>query len=183
VETREQHQQLGVYYEREDYASVWRRLLIDAVDIPLALAISIVLLAAVASEFDDTPGLLFALLAITWFGYFVVLKGSRYRTLGYIVAKARIVNLAGERPGVFSLILRLLFVVGGPLNSLIDLLWLTGDPHRQALRDKFASTYVIRQAAVPVGTGMVRVRTYMFWGMTFLFREVTRAKGAACTSA
>jgi hypothetical protein len=115
VETREQHQQLGVYYELEDYASVWRRLLIDAVDIPLALAISIVLLAAVASEFDDTPGLLFALLAVTWFGYFVVLKGSRYRTLGYMVAKAR-ASLTSRASGLESSALSF-----GCYSSLADL--------------------------------------------------------------
>lgn len=178
METKEQHKQVGVYYELEDYASVWRRLLIDAVDFPVALALSVVV-AAVASGFDEAPGLLVAALTIVWFVYFVLLKASRYRTLGYIVAKARIVNLTGDRPGVFSLILRLLFVIGGPLNSLIDLFWLTGDPDRQALRDKFASTYVIREDAVPVGSGIVRLRTYTFWGMTFLFREVTRAKSAA----
>ena len=173
-----EREQFGVYYELRDYATLWRRLLIDVVDVPVALAISVALVAA-AAEFDDTPELLVAVLASVWFGYFVLLKASRYRTLGYIVAKARIVDLAGDRPGIFSLILRLMFVVGGPLNSLIDLLWLTGDPYRQALRDKFASTYVIRQDAVPIGAGVVRVRTYTFWGMTFLFREVTRAKAAA----
>jgi hypothetical protein len=60
----------------------------------------------------------------------------------------------------------------GPLNFLIDLMWLTGDANRQAIRDKFAGTYVVRQDAMPAGTGPILVRTYMFWGMTFLFREV-----------
>jgi hypothetical protein len=62
----------------------------------------------------------------------------------------------------------------GPLNFVLDLFWLTGDRDRQALRDKFAGTYVIRKDASPAGSGTVVMRTYMFWGMTFLFKEVRR---------
>jgi hypothetical protein len=60
------------------------------------------------------------------------------------------------------------------LNFLFDAFWLTGDENRQALRDKFASTYVISQDALPAGWGRVRYRNYTFWGMTFMFREVDR---------
>jgi uncharacterized RDD family membrane protein YckC len=123
---------------------------------------------------EQAGALNFLLLVLVWFGYFVLLKGSRYRTLGYVVAGTRIVNLGGDRAGYGNLTMRLLFVIGGPMNALFDIFWLTGDKDRQALRDKFAATYVVRQGAVPAGQGPIRVRTYTFWGMTFLFREVAR---------
>jgi len=104
----------------------------------------------------------------------VLLKRSKFRTVGYVVAGAKIVNLKGERPSILSLFGRLLFAFVGPLNALIDLFWLTGDVDRQALRDKFASTYVVKRNAIPAGTGTIVFRTYMFWGMTFLFKEVKR---------
>ena len=172
----------GVYFRCEDYAGLWRRLLIDAVDFPLVVVLSAIVLALTAAagqEPKDEPGSFLALLALIWFGYFVFLKGPPYRTLGYVVAGARIVNLKGERAGFGALALRLMFVIGGPMNALLDVLWLTGDLDRQALRDKFASTYVVRKNAVPAGTGAIRFRTYTFWGMTFLFREVSRSARAA----
>jgi uncharacterized RDD family membrane protein YckC len=136
-------------------------------------------LETVGLEPADVPGFYLALLGVVWFGYFVLLKGSPYRTLGYVVAGARIVNLKGERPGLGSLAFRLMFVIVGPMNALLDVLWLTGDVDRQALRDKFASTYVVRKDALPAGTGPVRFGTYTFWGMTFPFREVSRRGRAA----
>lgn len=95
----------------------------------------------------EVPGFGLGVIAAVWLGYFVFLKASRYRTLGYVLGGARIVNYRGERPGI-------------------------------PLRDKFASTYVIRHTAVPAGWGRLRYRTYTFSGMTFMFREVERmAKG------
>jgi hypothetical protein len=95
--------------------------------------------------------------------------------LRYVVAGARIVNLRGEQPSILSLVGRLLFALAGPLNFVFDVLWLTGDGDRQAFRDKFASTYVVRRRATPAGVGKIVMRTYMFSGLTFLFKEVRRA--------
>jgi uncharacterized RDD family membrane protein YckC len=172
----------GVYFRREDYAGLWRRFLIDAVDFPIVLALSaLVLVAPVATGHQphQAPGLFLALLAAVWFGYFVLLKGSRYRTAGYVLGGARIVNLRGDRPSYGSLALRLVFLAVGPVNAVLDVFWLTGDLDRQALRDKFASTYVVLKDAVPAGTGPIRLRIYTFSGMTFLFREVQRPARAA----
>jgi len=149
--------------------------LIDIIDIPVALVFSALALGAltiIAPAAADSRGAVLLLLGCVWFAYFVVLKHSRVRTVGYMVAGARIVNLKGERPRMASLLARLLFAVVGPFNFLLDLLWITGDPNRQALRDKFARTYVIRTHASPAGAGTIVHRTYMVWGMTFLFQEV-----------
>jgi hypothetical protein len=72
----------------------------------------------------------------------------------------------------WSLIARFMFGMLGPLNWPIDLIWLTNDIHRQALRDKFANTYVIRAAAQSSGTGKVVFRQYDILFYNFLFREV-----------
>jgi len=165
----------GVYYRRNDYMGVARRLLIDVIDIPVAMALSaLVVFAAKALTGGRGISLEAALLLIgaVWFAYFVILKRSTIRTLGYIVFGARIVNLKGGQPTVLSLLARLCFAFIGPLKAVVDLFWLTGDPNRQAIRDKFAGTYVIRLNATPAGTGAIRLRTYMLWGMTFMFNEV-----------
>jgi uncharacterized RDD family membrane protein YckC len=169
----------GVYYDVRDYAGLIRRLLVDLVDFVVAVAASAVALAATSllgPRVLDLPGVRLGVLALVWIGYLVILKASPYRTLGYRLGKARIVNYRGERPGIPRLIGRLAFVLGGPLNFLFDALWLTGDENRQALRDKFASTYVIRDGCVPAGWGRVCYRNYTFWGMTFMFREVQRPR-------
>src|SRR5215212_7591002 len=88
------------------------------------------------------------------------------------VAAARIVNLRGERPRRLALLGRLLFAVLGPANFLVDLLWVSSDPSKQALRDKIAHPYVIRKNAAPAGTGQIVYRTYTVFAWTLLAAEV-----------
>jgi uncharacterized RDD family membrane protein YckC len=167
----------GVYFRREDYLGFVRRFLIDAIDLPIAVVLSVLALSGafwLVPGLEEIPDVSLLILCSVWFGYFVLLKRSRFRTPGYVIMGARIVGLTGERPSISSLVARLLFVVGGPLNFVLDVLFLTGDEDRQALRDKFAGTYVVRRHASPAGVGPIVIRTYMFAGMTFLFREVKR---------
>jgi uncharacterized RDD family membrane protein YckC len=164
----------GVYFRREDYAGFWRRLLIDLID---ALVIGTVCLGPTIAF--DLP-----LMASTWilnlflaaggiivFCYFVVLKRSKIGTLGYLVCGVRVLGLDGRPATVRALTFRTLFAVLSPLSGL-DSIWIAGDPHRQALRDKFAQTYVVKRRAVPVGTGRVVLGYYEIWGHHFIFREV-----------
>jgi uncharacterized RDD family membrane protein YckC len=173
---------LGVFYRPEDYLSVGKRLLIDTVDTLVALVVSIGLTVAFALLLPEGDVLGVAILAtwtLVWSSYFVFLKRSSYRTLRYRLAGARVVNLQGETPSVASLVGRLLFVVGGPVNFFLDLVWISSDPARQAVRDKFAHTYVIKKEAVPAGRGKVVYRTYLMFGTAFLFQEVQGATAAA----
>src|SRR5215470_3899150 len=159
----------GVYYRREDYAGVWRRLLIEGIDFSVAFAFSlgltIFLLIILASGSDPEEALavhwkwiLLTVWPAVWFAYLVILKRTRFRTLGYLIGGARIVNLQGNIPGIGPLTVRLAFATIGPINVIIDLFWMTGDDNRQALRDKFASTYVIKKAAEPAGQGNIVYR-------------------------
>ncbi|HEU4886889.1 MAG TPA: RDD family protein, partial [Thermoanaerobaculia bacterium] len=145
-----------VYYKAEDYLGVMRRLLIDFVDTSVAVVVSsmFTVFAMIVSPATEIT-VLMSLVAWTgvWITYLVILKGSRFRTLGYVLAGARIVNFSGEQPGYLSLLGRLAFTVLGPFNFVVDLLWVSSDPCSQALRDKVAHTYVVRKDAVPAGVG------------------------------
>jgi uncharacterized RDD family membrane protein YckC len=126
------------------------------------------------------PGNLILLVcAAIFFCYFVLLKRSKGGTLGYRVGGIRIIGLDGEHAGILALTLRMLFMVLGPINYLLDIAWLASDEHRQALRDKFADTYVVRREVEPVGSGKVIHRYYDILGYNFLFREVEVKKAAS----
>jgi len=170
----------GVYYDRRDYAGFWRRLAVDAIDFPVLFILVVLVSAVLISIFPNpeaaSPHILFWSGVVISFLYLVVLKRSSLRTLGYRLGRVRIVGLQGERPSIWQLTLRAIFVFLGPLSMVVDVLWLTSDSHRQALRDKFAHTYVIRSQAVPVGHGPVVHATYTILGTGFLFAEVRTAK-------
>ena len=160
----------AVYYRSEDYASFGLRMLIDIIDLFIVFAVFITV-SLFTDDFFSMNLLMLVWIAI-WFSYFVLLKRSKMGTVGYMVAKVRIVNLKGERPSVYSLALRLMFAILGPFNSILDLLWIPSDEHRQALRDKFAKTYVIKRTALPAGTGKIIYHNYDIFGWRFIFSEV-----------
>jgi uncharacterized RDD family membrane protein YckC len=169
----------GVTYQPSDYIGVWRRVAIDLVDVFVAFAISLAATIVLSLIISNDDRLLLATLVAwvaVWFGYFVLLKRSSFRTLGYILGRARIVNLQGTTPSIASLFLRLLFAMLGPLNFLFDLFWIPSDPCRQALRDKFAHTYVIRRFASPSGTGRIGYIPYTILGGSFIFQEVRQSQ-------
>jgi uncharacterized RDD family membrane protein YckC len=169
----------GVYYSLVDYAGFWRRLLVDIIDFTLLLVATITVTMGAAlllpAAEQSMPKVLFLSGFALGFAYLVLLKRSRFRTLGYLVGGIRIVSIHGERPSLWSLTVRALFAVFGPFNVLIDILWLTNDERRQALRDKLAHTYVIRDRAVPLGHGAIGYTTYTIFGWNLLFAEVRRA--------
>jgi uncharacterized RDD family membrane protein YckC len=176
----------GVYYARDDYAGFWRRLVVDLIDFTaLGLAAFFTTVVAALLLPVDKRGLtlvLFWSASALGFLYLVLLKRSRFRTLGYRVGGLRIVSLQGERPSLWSLTIRALFAFFGPFNLLIDVIWLTSDERRQALRDKFAHTYVIRDRAVPLASGPITYVPYTLFGASFVFAEV-RPKGGEVPSA
>jgi uncharacterized RDD family membrane protein YckC len=167
--------QRGVYFQREDYASFPVRLLVDIIDFvvfALLAAVLAVLIAFVVPEPRLAVDLTLSGSAAVAVLYFVILKRSSFRTVGYRVGKVRIVGLDGGRPGYWPLIVRMMFGALGPFNWLVDLTWLSQDANRQALRDKFANTYVVRLRAQPAGEGPIAYRYYSICGSMFLFREI-----------
>jgi len=168
---------LGVYFRREDYAPFWLRVVIDIVD-GATFGIWCIAVGALAFAINASPrtGLNAAVLlwVVSAFLYFVILKRSSFRTLGYRICEVKVVALDGGVPSYGSLFLRVMFSIFSPLNWL-DLIWLSSDPHRQALRDKFANTYVVKTKAQAVGGGRVILRPYEILFFNFLFREVEKS--------
>jgi hypothetical protein len=165
----------GVYFRRDDYASFWRRVLVDLIDFAVAGLLWLLLFFALWAVFplQNWPAeLIMTAGALTTFGYFVVLKGSRFRTAGYRLGRVALVDLKGQPPSWGTLILRASFAALGPFNWFLDLMWLTDDRHRQALRDKISQTYVVKQGAQPEGNGRLVYRYWEICGYNLLLREV-----------
>jgi len=167
----------GVLYDVHDYVPFWRRVIISIVDI-LVIIVTGIVLAVVFAVFTDATDeqldvMIPSVFLLVSLGYLVVLKRSRLRTVGYRLFDARIVTLAGTRPGVWQMVQRLGFGILGPANYVLDLVWITQDDTRQSLRDKWAGTYVVRAAAEPRAEGRIVSRMHNFMGFSALFDEVT----------
>jgi uncharacterized RDD family membrane protein YckC len=167
----------GVYYQRQDYAGLWRRLLAAIVDAIVAVAGLFALLIGTPST--ASVFLLLMVWLALFFLYLIVCKRTRVRTLGYRLARVRLVDIRGDSPRSLRVTFRLLLALMGGYSSvlgLVDLLWITGDDHKQALRDKLAHTYVIRAGAQPAGRGPIVYDVYHVLAWTLYLPEVRRAK-------
>ncbi len=165
----------GVYYRRQDYAGLWRRLLAAIVDAIVVLAglFAVVIWTPLAASMF-LPFMAWLTLS---FLYLVVCKRTRLRTLGYRLVRVRLVDIRGDAPRPLRVTFRLLLTLMGGYSSalgLVDFLWITGDDHRQALRDKLAHTYVIRTGAQPAGRGPIVYDVYHVLAWTLYLAEVRR---------
>jgi uncharacterized RDD family membrane protein YckC len=164
----------AVYYRYEDYAGFWRRIFVDLIDLVVVFTVCTltVFAAWTLSSSGTTTKIILLACAAFAYAYFVPLKRSRFRTVGYRIGGVRVVGMDGDRAGWFALTLRFLFAALGPMNWFVDLGWLSGDPHRQSLRDKFAQTYVVKVQAKPAGPAQLVHQYAEICGFNFLFREV-----------
>jgi len=170
----------GIYYRRRDYAGFWRRLFVSTVDAVVALA-GLLGLMLIGNTMMPGNGmaLAFVIWLILFYWYFVIAKRSRARTLGYRLGRVKIVGIQGDSPTTARLTFRLVFAMIGAYSTgwgVFDLLWITGDDHRQALRDKLAHTYVVKASATPAGRGPVVYDLHHVLAWTLLLPEVRRAE-------
>lgn len=161
----------GVFFAAADCAGVWRRIVVDLIDVAVASGLSVLLSVAVSAFAADQllPLWVTTIWLATWLGYFVVLKRSRLRTAGYRIGGVKVVDLHGGRPSLSAFMLRFVFTFFGPMS---DVFWLQSDPRHQALRDKFTHTYVVRTAATPAGSGPITYAYQTVLAWTFLLPEV-----------
>jgi uncharacterized RDD family membrane protein YckC len=166
----------GVYYALKDYAGLGRRILILAIDgLVIYIGYLVSMMAFGFGLLGNASPYVWALgFAMFCFLYLAVLARSRFGTVGYAVASVQVVDLAGMRPSLACMSFRTLFAVLGPLNALLDVVWLGGDSNRQALRDKLAGTYIIRRGAVPGGVGRQKYVFIWVLGYGVMVREVRR---------
>jgi uncharacterized RDD family membrane protein YckC len=172
----------GVVYARGDCAGFFRRAVAGAIDAAVLLVFFFLLFNAslllafppAAAGFSVTLGLY-----AFFFAYMVLLKRSRFRTLGYRVAGVRIVDLRGERPSIPAMIIRLLLLAVGPGFTLIDLVYLLSDTRRRKLSDTLAGTCVVRSASKPSGRGEVVPAIFFVLGHVYYHRELKPIPEAA----
>jgi uncharacterized RDD family membrane protein YckC len=108
------------------------------------------------------------------FLYLAVLARTEWGTLGYKLTGVRVVNLSGQVPTLGSMAYRTLFALLGPVNALLDIVWVAGDPNAQSVRDKLAGTYVVRRSTAPAGRGRIRRVTLSLLGYILTVHEVGR---------
>ena len=166
----------GVFYSLKDHAGLGRRILILAIDglvLYFGYLVSKTALGwgALGSASPYVCAFGFATFCYL---YLAVLARSRFGTLGYTVASVQVVDLTGARPSLACMSFRTAFALLGPLNVLLDLLWVGSDSNRQALRDRLPGTYVVRKGAVPAGVGPLRHVLIWFLGYGLIMREVGR---------
>ncbi len=182
----------GVYYETKDYGSLSRRVFAVTVDGIVLILVSL-LIAWIWSYFAESPKLdaavqygwlsialinpfYFLCCPLLSYIYMTVVKATKLQTLGYRLTDLRVVNLRGIRPSIFQMTWRFILLALGPIDLIVDLIWLSGDENRQTIRDKIAATYVIRSEAVPIGTGIIVRKNYFLLGWSWIFQEVEKSR-------
>ncbi len=173
----QQESATGTYFRRQDYAGFARRSLVEAIDLSvmgIMCLFFLIVLAALSPLKKMTVDLVLIVVFALLFGYFVVLKRSSFRTLGYRAGHVRIVGLNGETPGWSLLTLRFLFIFLGPLNWMVDLVFAAGDECGQTIHDKFVATYIVKVEAEPAGNGRVVQKYWDLFGLSLLLLEIER---------
>jgi uncharacterized RDD family membrane protein YckC len=174
----------GVYFSKTDYIGPSRRIVIVCIDTIVLLMMGGGLSSAWVHVFGHDDGLISALVVMTWL-YLVPLKRSAWRTLGYQVAGAKLVNLQGTRPALWLLTLRSLLWVFFfiPCNFLMDVLRCSVDDDRQSIRDRIANTCLVKNRAIPIGSGEVHIAYYFVLGYMFTYSHVVHPNPAHPVSA
>lgn len=179
---------LVIYYNSSDYASLFKRISVILIDLFIIGMIGYVLSLVwtfgndppdfeLISEFGwlsaalFSPAYFWTLTLIAYF-YLAIFKRSSVGTIGYRILKLKIIDAKGYPPSLLRMSWRFLLLVFGPLNLLIDILWLSGDNYKQTLRDKMAGTYVVRSDAKPAGNGTIVFERYNLLGMSMIFPEI-----------
>lgn len=141
----------------EPYASIGDRLLGQVVDGLAGGGLFFFLGRAVGQhsggntssgfEINGSPALVvFALLAITWFGYFIVAEALFGRTLGKVAAGTRVVTTEGGRITPRQAVIRNLWrFIDGIVFYLIGGIVAMMSDKKQRLGDRFAGTVVLRR--------------------------------------
>ena len=182
MKTRKRDRSLGegVYHAAGDYIGVVRRIVIILIDLSvifaagLALAMTLVFMTLQVPQQTANRAALIGLLlyAVLVVAYLTVIKASRLRTVGYRMTGTKIVDLNGRRPSFLRMLFRLsLWTLG--MMPLLDLFWAGIDPDRQAIRDRYAGTCVVRHRAQPAGRGEIHLVYYLACGYALFYPRVT----------
>ena len=167
----------GVYFAANDYLGAGRRLLMVCVD-TVVLGVMVWVLSSLWFHLVGDYEMFLGVVVLAMWLYLVPLKRSGFRTIGYRVIGAKLVNLQGARPALWLLTLRSLLWMFflAPLNLLLEFLWCRVDDDRQSIRDRLTNTCLVKQYATPIGTGEVHTAYYFSCGYTFAYAHVVHPK-------
>jgi uncharacterized RDD family membrane protein YckC len=165
----------GVYYKKDDYAGFLKRVVIAIVDLIvllIAAALSLFVTDYFVHDMNSYLKINFFIVIILSLLYLAILKRTQKGTIGYILTGVKIVNLKGEKPSIFKMVLRASLLVLGPFELVIDIMWLTSEATKQTLRDKYVGTYVVNKAAQPIGKSKLQNASLGVMGWNLLYREI-----------
>ncbi|MBF0197815.1 MAG: RDD family protein [Planctomycetes bacterium] len=169
---------IGVYYDTDDYAGFFRRLIIICVDlfvfcslISFGLILDEVLYDSFESYYEEYCT--FGALILTYI-YLTVIKISRFGTFGLALTNCKIVSIYGKKPSMYNMSFRFLFLFLGPVNLIIDLMWLTLNPEKRTVRDCYSQTYVIRKNSKHIGESPVHLCRIHVLGAMLMYPTVSK---------
>lgn len=167
----------GVYFTADDYIGVAPRIIILFVD-TLVLGVIVLLLALLWFYLVGDYKIFAGVVALAVWLYLVPLKRSVFRTIGYRLMGAKLVNLKGQRPSLFMLTFRsILWIFGlAPSNLLLEFIWCGIDDDRQSIRDRIANTCLVKNDATPIGTGEVHLAYFFSFAYTLAYSRVVHPK-------
>ena len=167
------------YYRTVDYAGLGQRILVLVIDFfvillfGIGLWIPFAMLIVVGNiQVDPTRPYYLAYYAAVWV-YLAPIRRT-WGTLGYFILGLKIVSANGGPPSLFRMTLRMAIWILGPLNFILDLLWLSVDTECQSLRDCYLSTYVVKKRAAPIGSAPAHLSRYFAFGWAFAYPRVCR---------
>jgi len=144
----------GVIYKDEDYAGIFRRLVILLLDFSVIVSLMYGGILFDEWNFDNSATYdnyyFYYLMIVVAFLYLTVIKTSKFGTLGQLVTKTRVETIYGSKPNFFRMTLRLLFWFFGPLNLITDILFMGMIKEKRSVRDCICNTIVVRKKAVPI---------------------------------
>lgn len=166
----------GAYFSPSNYVGLMARMAILIIDITvlMVLCLGIAFAWESVTEINDDQYLV-VVSAVIWL-YMAVLKASKFRTVGYWLLGAKIVNLRGQKPSIWRMTFRLLLCFFGPFSLIFDLLWVSTDEQRQTLRDRYAGTCVIKRNAEPIGNAEIKLVSYHAFGFNLMYQQVMPPK-------
>ena len=162
---------IGAIYSKEDHIGLWVRILIMLID-GVALAIYGLLVSLLFEMFYLPFNYFLFPFFIGAFLYLTIVKSSQTGTIAYIMLKIKVVDLNGNSPSFIKMMIRFALLIIGPLEFILDMIWLTGESTRQTLRDKVAGTYVLKSDANPIEYGVIKYVYLDVLGYAFTVKEV-----------
>lgn len=162
----------GALYSKTEYAGVLRRLLVMGIDFGVVAGF-IWLLFSLPINLSDNA--YFTLIFGFFYLYLIEMK-RRVGSIGNLITLTKLVSIAGGRPSIFSMISRSAFWSLSWFLTIIDILWITGDPRKQMVRDKFTGIFVVNRKASPIAYGEIKYFNYMVGGFSLVLPEIVESE-------